>query len=136
MRKQIPPDMTSEIVEFSKMNPTQRLASIRAGLDVREITVLLFYVPTCSLQVLQYGQSEYVRAFGMNVTPTPISVQARVLAPPILRYGPGSAEATIVTCFCCQLLLVFTDEIHLTETFQWRMEYVSISTYSSIVIRS
>ena len=49
------------------------------------------------LQVLQYGQSEYVRAFGMNVTPTPISVQARVLAPPILRYGPGSAEATIVS---------------------------------------
>ena len=51
------------------------------------------------LQVLQYGQSEYVRAFGMSVTPTPISVQARVLAPPVLRYGPGSAEATIVSWF-------------------------------------
>ena len=35
----------------------------------------------------------------MNVTPTPIAVQARVLAPPILRYGPGSAEATIVSQF-------------------------------------
>ena len=45
MRKQIPPDMTSEIVEFSKMTPPQRLSSIRAGLDVREITILLLYVP-------------------------------------------------------------------------------------------
>jgi len=78
MRKQIPPDMTTEIVEFSKMNPAQRLSSIKAGLDV-----------------LQYGQSEYVRAFGMNVTPTPISVTARVLPTPMLRYGQGSAEATI-----------------------------------------
>jgi len=78
MRKQIPPDMTSEIVEFSKMNPAQRLSSIKAGLNV-----------------LQYGQSEYVRAFGMNVNLNPISVVARVLPPPMLRYGPGSAEATI-----------------------------------------
>jgi eukaryotic translation initiation factor 2C len=78
MRKQIPPDMTTQVVEFSKMTPAARLASIRAGLDV-----------------LQYGQSEYVRSFGMNVTPTPIAVAARVLPPPMLRYGPGSAEATI-----------------------------------------
>jgi eukaryotic translation initiation factor 2C len=78
MRKQIPADMTTEIVEFSKMNPAGRLSSIKAGLDV-----------------LQYGQSEYVRAFGMKVTPTPISVRARVLPPPMLRYGPGSAETTI-----------------------------------------
>lgn len=62
----------------------------------------LYYCYTfliCSFQVLQYGQSEYVRAFGMSVTPTPISVQARVLAPPVLRYGPGSAEPTIVSWF-------------------------------------
>jgi hypothetical protein len=37
--------MTTEMVEFSKMNPAQRLASIRTGLDVCEITMLLFYVP-------------------------------------------------------------------------------------------
>ena len=62
----------------------------------------LYYCYTflmCSFQVLQYGQSEYVRAFGMAVTPTPISVPARVLPPPVLRYGPGSAEATIVSPF-------------------------------------
>ena len=45
MRKQIPPDMTTEIVEFSKMTPAQRLSSIKAGLDVREITILLLYAP-------------------------------------------------------------------------------------------
>jgi len=78
MRKQIPADKTTDVVEFSKMNPVQRLSSVRTGLSV-----------------LQHGQSEYVRAFGMNVTPTPISVTARVLPPPMLRYGPGSAEATI-----------------------------------------
>jgi len=78
MRKQIPADMTSEIVDFSKMGPAQRLTSIKAGLNV-----------------LQYGQSEYVRAFGMNVNPTPILVPARVLPAPMLRYGLGSAEATI-----------------------------------------
>ena len=58
----------------------------------------------CSFQVLEYGQSEYVRAFGMSVTPTPISVPARVLAPPILRYGPGSAEPTIVSWFVVNYL--------------------------------
>ena len=45
MRKQIPADMTSEIVEFSKMNPAQRLSSIRAGLDVCEITIILLFDP-------------------------------------------------------------------------------------------
>ena len=35
----------------------------------------------------------------MNITPTPLTVPARVLQPPVLRYGPGSAEATIVSCF-------------------------------------
>jgi eukaryotic translation initiation factor 2C len=78
MRKQIPADKTTDVVEFSKMDPSQRLATIRTGLNV-----------------LQYGQSEYVRAFGMNITPTPLSVPARVLAPPVLRYGQSSREPTI-----------------------------------------
>jgi eukaryotic translation initiation factor 2C len=78
MRKQIPADKTNDVLEFSKLDPPNRLASIRAGLEV-----------------LQYGQSEYVRQFGMNITQTPITVKARVLAPPVLRYGPGSQEMTI-----------------------------------------
>jgi eukaryotic translation initiation factor 2C len=46
---------------------------------------------------LAYGQSEYVRQFGMNVDTTgPLKVQARILKPPTLKYGPGSKQATIV----------------------------------------
>jgi eukaryotic translation initiation factor 2C len=78
MRKQIPADKTNEVVEFSKLTPRDRLASIRHGLGV-----------------LSHGQSEYVREFGMAVDPDPIVVKARVIAPPVLRYGPGSRELTI-----------------------------------------
>lgn len=35
MKKQIPTDKTNEVVEFSKLSPQQRLASIRHGLGVR-----------------------------------------------------------------------------------------------------
>jgi eukaryotic translation initiation factor 2C len=45
--------------------------------------------------VLSYGQSEYVRQFGMNVNDKMIEVTARVLDPPTLKYGPGSKQATI-----------------------------------------
>ncbi|KAF8806120.1 argonaute-like protein [Phlegmacium glaucopus] len=78
MRKQIPADKTTDVVEFSKMEPAQRLKAIQNGLNV-----------------LQYGQSEYIRAFGMDIGQAPISVPARVLPPPMLRYGVGSAENTI-----------------------------------------
>lgn len=51
-----------------------------------------------SLQVLAYGQSEYVRQFGMNVDSSgPLKVQARILRPPTLKYGPGSKQPTIVS---------------------------------------
>jgi eukaryotic translation initiation factor 2C len=126
MRKQIPADKTTDVVEFSKMNPAQRLHSITAGLDVREITItiyMFFIYPF--FQVLQYGQSEYVRAFGMNVTPTPISVPARVIAPPTLRYGPGSGELTIVRCFVVKYWVLVDGLVYLTETLQRAVEYVS-----------
>ena len=44
MRKQIPPEKTSSVLEFATKRPQERLASIRDGLGV-----------------LSYGQSEYVR---------------------------------------------------------------------------
>ncbi|KAF9460917.1 argonaute-like protein [Collybia nuda] len=80
MRKQVPPEKTKSVVEFSTKKPAERFASIRAGLDV-----------------LAYGQSEYVRQFGMNVETTvgPLPVQARILQPPTLKYGPGSKQPTI-----------------------------------------
>lgn len=78
MRKQIPDSKTSDIVDFSKLTPSERLNTIRKGLNV-----------------LQYGQSEYVRKFGMTVSPTPMTVKARVLNTPVLKYGDASREKTI-----------------------------------------
>ncbi|KAF8165280.1 argonaute-like protein [Crassisporium funariophilum] len=80
MRKQIPPEKTKDVLEFATKRPKDRLASIKNG-----------------LKVLAYGESEYVRHFGMNVTTEgPLKVQARVLKPPTLRYGTGSKQLTIV----------------------------------------
>jgi len=98
MKKQIPADKTNEVVEFSKLSPQQRLASIRHGLGVRNFlqAKMSFVNVYGTTQVLAHGQSEYVREFGMAVTPDPIVVKARVIPPPTLRYGQGSRELTIV----------------------------------------
>ncbi|KAJ6566989.1 argonaute-like protein [Mycena capillaripes] len=74
VRKEIPEDKKTALVEFATMRPKERLESIRKG-----------------LQVLSYGQSEYVRKFGLTVDPTLLSTQARVLKAPTLKYGPGNA---------------------------------------------
>ncbi|KAG6837428.1 hypothetical protein H0H93_009522 [Arthromyces matolae] len=80
MRKQVPPEKTKDVLDFATKRPGDRLKSIVNGLGV-----------------LAYGQSEYVRQFGMCVdTSGPLKVQARVLRPPTLKYGPGSKQATIV----------------------------------------
>ncbi|CDO71261.1 hypothetical protein BN946_scf184908.g18 [Trametes cinnabarina] len=80
MRKQIPPELTKAVVEFATKRPAERMQSIRAGLDV-----------------LAYGQSEYLRNFNMIVEPNaaPVSLTARVLDPPVLQYGQGSRQPTI-----------------------------------------
>ncbi|KAG8935247.1 hypothetical protein FRC02_008382 [Tulasnella sp. 418] len=70
MRKQVPSDKTKSVVEFSTMHPNLRKQSIIRGLEV-----------------LQYGQSEYLRSFGMTVDPNLLKIQARVLPPPVLTYG-------------------------------------------------
>ncbi|KAE9392991.1 Piwi-domain-containing protein [Gymnopus androsaceus JB14] len=74
-RKQVPPDVTRKMVEFSTKRPADRLASIRN-----------------SFQVLAYGQSEYVRNFGLaiNEGTLPMSIEARQLPAPALLYGDGS----------------------------------------------
>ncbi|KAH9938191.1 argonaute-like protein [Fomitopsis serialis] len=72
---------TKDVLEFATKKPQDRLQSIANGLGV-----------------LQYGQSEYVRQFGLEVQPNakPMSLSARVLIPPTLKYGVGSKQATIV----------------------------------------
>ncbi|KAG6917905.1 hypothetical protein DXG01_000514 [Tephrocybe rancida] len=80
MRKQVPPEKTKEVLDFATKRPADRLRSITDG-----------------LAVLAYGQSEYVRQFGMHVdTSGPLRVQARILRPPTLKYGVGSKQLTIV----------------------------------------
>lgn len=79
MRKQISGDVIAKVREFSTMEPKNRLQSIKQGLEV-----------------LAYGQSDYVRHFGMAVTSTePLQVDARVLAPPVLSYGKASPQIQI-----------------------------------------
>ncbi|KAJ7368370.1 argonaute-like protein, partial [Mycena albidolilacea] len=80
MRKQVPPEKTKDVLDFATKKPLDRLQSIKNGLSV-----------------LAYGQSEYVRQFGMHVDNAagPLKVQARVLKPPMLKYGPGSRQASI-----------------------------------------
>ncbi|KAF9527970.1 argonaute-like protein [Crepidotus variabilis] len=77
-RRQFPEDKTSEMVDFARKPPQERLAAIREG-----------------LQVLEYGQSEYVRAFGLNISQAPMTIKARVLGAPTLQYGQGSRQADI-----------------------------------------
>ncbi|RPD71863.1 argonaute-like protein [Lentinus tigrinus ALCF2SS1-7] len=80
MRKQVPPDKVTDVLSFAAKSPPERLNSIREG-----------------LRTLAYGQSEYVREFGMQVEETagPMTVQARVLAAPTLRYSSESKQPTI-----------------------------------------
>ncbi|KAJ7100909.1 argonaute-like protein [Mycena belliarum] len=63
--------------EFSAQPPKDRLELVKHG-----------------LQVLGYSQSDYVRQFGVTVLSSPLSTQARILQPPILRYrpAPGSSD--------------------------------------------
>ncbi|KAK7450614.1 hypothetical protein VKT23_012924 [Stygiomarasmius scandens] len=79
-RKQIPPELTKEMVDFSRKNPAERMDSIRQG-----------------VQMLAYGQSEYIRNFGLNVHANGgfPEVDARIIKPPKLRYGPGSKQPTL-----------------------------------------
>ncbi|KAH7914195.1 argonaute-like protein [Hygrophoropsis aurantiaca] len=80
MRKQVPPEKTKDVLDFATKKPHDRLASITAGLSV-----------------LAYGQSEYVRQFGMTVEDTsgPLKIGARVLKPINLKYGANSRQPTI-----------------------------------------
>jgi hypothetical protein len=57
-------------------------------------------------KVHPYGQSEYVRKFGLTVNKEAVSTQARVLTAPTLKYGAGSKAATVVSCVLLFSLVV------------------------------
>ncbi|CAE6485724.1 unnamed protein product [Rhizoctonia solani] len=73
MRKQVPPELTNSVLTFSTKRPQERLDSIVHGHSV-----------------LQYGQSEYMREFGMHVDQHPEKCAARILPTPAINYGPNS----------------------------------------------
>ncbi|KAF8980636.1 argonaute-like protein, partial [Cyathus striatus] len=70
----------TEMVKFSTMKPSDRFASIERGLNV-----------------LAYGQSQYIRDLGFQIdTSAPISLDsARVINGPKLKYGKDSRQKEI-----------------------------------------
>ncbi|KAF7342176.1 Protein argonaute-2 [Mycena venus] len=78
VRKEIPDEKKADLVAFATKAPKDRLASIGKG-----------------MQVLAYGQSEYVRKFGLTVNPNVVSTQARVLRAPTLKYGAGGKASSV-----------------------------------------
>ncbi|KAK1215662.1 hypothetical protein PQX77_021726 [Marasmius sp. AFHP31] len=81
-RKQLPAEKIPQLVKFATQKPDRRLRSIKNGVNV-----------------LQLGQSDYIKQFGMkvHVENGPLTVRARVLKPPTLRYGSKSRDPTIVS---------------------------------------
>ncbi|KAK0445338.1 argonaute-like protein [Desarmillaria tabescens] len=79
-RAELTPDATRAMVEFATKKPDQQLNAIRAG-----------------IQTLSYGQSQYVRDFGLHIDTNslPMGAPARVLNPPDLKYGTGSKQPSI-----------------------------------------
>ncbi|KAH9992239.1 Piwi domain-containing protein [Russula compacta] len=78
IRKQMTPDNIRSILEFSTTRPSDRMRRIQDGLGV-----------------LQYGQSEYVSQFGMNVSDELVEVNGRIIRPPVLKYNPGSRQPNV-----------------------------------------
>ena len=76
-------------------------------------------------QVLAHGQSDYVREFGMTVTPENIVVDARVIATPVLCYGQGSKEATIVS-LAYRSIIGHINDHYIVAPSKWAMEHVEL----------
>jgi eukaryotic translation initiation factor 2C len=96
MRKQVPPDKTNSVLEFATKRPNDRLSSICNGLGVCTDSAYLAALLTILSKVLNYGESEYVRQFGMTVEDTPLKTQARVINAPTLRYHQSSKQPSAV----------------------------------------
>ena len=90
--------MTEKFVEFSRMPPKERFESIMHGLSVISCTIFIWNILTCR-QVLAYGQSEYVRQFGISFSDKPLAIMARLIDPPTVKYGAGSQQPMVVSYF-------------------------------------
>ena len=109
MRKQVPPEKTASVLEFATKKPEARLESIVNG-----------------LKVLQYGQSEYLRSFGLSVdTNGPVKIKGRILNAPTMLYGPGSRQQNVVsTRFLlnlCTVIVFLTNSVQNPRNGEWNM---------------
>ncbi|KAK0435064.1 Piwi domain-containing protein [Armillaria borealis] len=79
-RAELNPDATRDMVKFATKKPHQRLSAIQTG-----------------IQVLAYGQSRYVRDFGLDIKTgsLPMEIPARMITAPELKYGPGSKQLIV-----------------------------------------
>jgi hypothetical protein len=87
------------------MRPPERMKSVVNGLNVcfqlgRRLSLLIM----CH-QVLQYGQSEHVRQFGMSISDTLVNVDARIIEPPGLKYNSASKQPNVVRRFSSLVIL-------------------------------
>ncbi|KAK0227666.1 argonaute-like protein [Armillaria fumosa] len=81
VKKDIPSEAVAAIVAFSTKPPMEQLAVIKKGVEL-----------------LQYNQSEYVKAFGLNIKSDslPSKINARVLSAPKLQFG---GKTTLIPSF-------------------------------------
>jgi len=127
MRKQVPPDKANSesALEFATKRPNERLASICDGLNVRPWCAHSVTLLTIHSKVLDYGQSVYVRQFGMTVADQPLRTQARVINPPTLKYHQSSKRPSAVSIpFLSPEGRRFKEFI--PETTRWCMESVCL----------
>lgn len=99
MQKQVPPDQADAFLDFAIKRPSDRLGSIVNGMSVCFSSAFLTYPLTFHPKVLDHGQSEYVREFGMTVAEEPIRIPARVMNSPTLRYHQSSRQPNVVRDF-------------------------------------
>ncbi|KAJ7470325.1 argonaute-like protein [Mycena latifolia] len=86
-KKRLPSSATRDAVDFATMAPQVRLQTIAGG------TAAGVQSP-----IQGYHNSEFVVDAGMVIDPNPITLNAKLLVPPAMRFGTQS----IVLCnFCC-----------------------------------
>ncbi|RIA87407.1 Piwi domain-containing protein [Glomus cerebriforme] len=73
---------TADMIKFTCQQPQQRANRIRQGLDI-----------------LNYQNNEYLRQFGMRISPEMAVVNARVLPTPSLQYHPSSRDSSFQPSF-------------------------------------
>ncbi|QRV87648.1 eukaryotic translation initiation factor 2C 2 [Ceratobasidium sp. AG-Ba] len=70
LKRPVPPELTSEVLNFSTQKPDDRIRQITQG-----------------FQQLQYAQSDYLSGANVVVDNQPLGVPARILAPPGIEFG-------------------------------------------------